>query len=153
MSEQTGEAGTDLEREEQAIRQTLIKKFRWSDESIALGLNAKFKCEYCGTYLLENVEAFKNWTTDHIVPKCKEGPEERHNWALAWRTCNLFKRNFNPTEGKTSSQREDLIARSWDHIRGKRDGLTKALENQKELLGKLIRLREQIVNQRRPKGK
>jgi hypothetical protein len=138
MSEQTEDGDIDRAREEQAIRQKLRKKFSWSDESITLGLDATFKCEYCGKYLLTDVEAFKQWTTDHIVPKSKQGPEAQHNWALACRTCNLVKRDFNPSEGQTSNRREDLIKRSWEeYIRGRRDNLTQALEEQKALLERL----------------
>jgi hypothetical protein len=51
---------------------------------------ARHRCEYCGA-----PEAIFNFPfeVEHIVPPCHAGPESEGNWALACRSCNVFKSN------------------------------------------------------------
>ena len=49
---------------------------------------AGHRCEYC-----QAPEAIFNFPfeVEHVVPPGKAGPDTEDNWALACRSCNLFK--------------------------------------------------------------
>ncbi len=53
-----------------------------------VALRAGHRCEYCRA-----PEAVFNFAfeVEHVVPECLDGPDAESNWALACRSCNLFK--------------------------------------------------------------
>lgn len=88
------------------------KKYKkWSAEQAHLGIQAGFRCEYCGRDLVESVNSYYSWQRDHIVPLSKGGSSRFSNRALACRTCNFnLKGRWDPRDaaGKHAS-RSDLI--------------------------------------------
>jgi len=76
----------------------LMREFRFSPEQVELGLKAGFRCQDCGRDLLESVDAYDAWHTEHVVPTSKEGPPGTENWALACKTCNFMKGNWLPDD-------------------------------------------------------
>jgi hypothetical protein len=49
---------------------------------------ARHRCEYCGAP--EVVFNFP-FEVEHVLPTARDGTDEAANWALACRSCNLFK--------------------------------------------------------------
>lgn len=78
----------------------LVAKFGWSEEQIFLGLRAKFQCEYCNKDMFKDVDNYKLWQVDHIIPQSAPVKNFEHNsienLAISCRQCNVnFKSNFN----------------------------------------------------------
>lgn len=82
--------------EEEEIVSALVKKFGWSEGSARLGVQAHFRCEYCGRDLLASVDDYDAWQVDHILPQSKGGPDDPDNLAVSCKTCNFLKRNVVP---------------------------------------------------------
>ncbi len=74
--------------DENAVIRKLIS-MGWSEGSAKLGIRAGFRCEYCGRDLLADVESYKSWQNDHIIPLSRGGKNEFENMAVACRTCNF----------------------------------------------------------------
>lgn len=81
---------------EQEIVSVLVEKFGWSETSARLGIQARFRCEYCGRDLLASVDDYDAWQVDHILPQSKGGPDDFENLAVSCKTCNFMKRNVVP---------------------------------------------------------
>lgn len=95
----------------------LVETKLWGDRSAKIGLRAKFRCEYCGKYLLENIESYKEWQEDHIIPLSKGGKDEIDNIALSCRFCNMvLKKKWNPNEDEKKLTRQQLIMRVIKHL-------------------------------------
>jgi 5-methylcytosine-specific restriction endonuclease McrA len=84
----------------------LKEELHWPEIHILVGKRAKFKCEYCGKYLLASYEDYDQWQIDHIVPDGNNDPE---NLALSCKLCNFVKRHTSPTTLTTKTDRESLI--------------------------------------------
>jgi 5-methylcytosine-specific restriction endonuclease McrA len=87
----------------------LVQKFKWEEWQVELGLRANFSCEYCGKYLLQNVDYYYEWQTDHINPQKNGGDNNLENLALCCKNCNFLKRNHYPDEDLDNKTREDKI--------------------------------------------
>ena len=122
----------------------LIKKYRWSEEQIYLAMRANFRCEYCDKDLFENIENYKLWEIDHIIPKsCNISNYDYEcfdNKAIACRQCNVsFKSRYNPIleigEGKTRKEYINIIRKKLSHIRNEKQS---ELEEIKKLFSRLV---------------
>jgi len=91
---------------------------------------AEHRCEYCHA---PEVVFNSRFEIEHVIPSSREGSDVLENWALACRSCNLWKAAHttatdpeSQTEHRLFSPREDL----WtDHFRvalekGTVEGLT-----------------------------
>ena len=83
---------------EEELAKSLMHDFRFSREQVTLGIKASFRCQYCGRDLLESVNAYDSWNTEHVVPTSKKGDPGPENWALACKTCNFIKGNWLPED-------------------------------------------------------
>ena len=96
---------------EDQLATALVEECGWSELQARLGIEARFKCEYCGRDLLASIEDYDAWQVDHIVPQSKDGPDEQWNRALSCKTCNFMKRNWLPPGGlDPKSDREASVA-------------------------------------------
>lgn len=102
-----------------------LQKYNWSSEQVLLAIRAECKCEYCGKNMLENIDNYKLWQVDHIIPKSSGygGCEEFDNKAIACTQCNKdIKGRWNPANtigiGKT---REEYINETKEYIKRRRD--------------------------------
>ncbi len=108
---------------EELIQELL--KFNWDRTNIELAIRANFKCEYCRKDMLENMDNYKLWQVDHIIPKSSGyiDCEKFDNKAISCTQCNKdLKGKWNPVlkigEGKT---REEYISLVKIYIREKRN--------------------------------
>lgn len=79
---------------------------------------ARHRCEYC--HASEVIFNF-SFEVEHIIPISREGTDAEDNWALACRSCNLYKsahiNGFDPQEQKTIPLFH-LRQQTWDeHFR------------------------------------
>ncbi len=127
---------TDDEAKHLAKRE-LTGPLSWSPESLALGIRAGFRCEYCGRDLLASVDAYDTWQTDHIHPTSRGGDDSIDNKAVACGTCNRLKRHTVLDLGPESS-REQMIGAYWrDVIEPRREEKRARLTRVKELIARL----------------
>ena len=103
----------------------LVKELGWPKDIVALGIRAKFCCEYFGKYLLENVDIYDSWQKDHIIP---DGNNDPSNLAIACKTCNFVKRHTNPTKRAKGMDRDSLIQAAGEIIQERRKEKEKILE-------------------------
>jgi 5-methylcytosine-specific restriction endonuclease McrA len=131
--------------DEARIRKELLATGEWGDDAIALGIRANFHCEYCGKDLLKNLENYKEWNIDHIVPKSHGGTEQESNLALSCRTCNVsVKGHWNPADTiKTKVTREELLRVTREYIENRRVAMNKQLR----LFRKIVSLRSRDAEQ------
>jgi 5-methylcytosine-specific restriction endonuclease McrA len=96
----------------------------WGPTETKLGIEFNFCCAYCDKRMLESVENYKEWQTDHIIPSSKDGEDSIENYALSCRTCNFIKSTWNPAEnlGELNITKLNLINVSKDYIIEKRKG-------------------------------
>jgi 5-methylcytosine-specific restriction endonuclease McrA len=96
----------------------------WGPIETKLGIEFNFCCAYCDKRMLESVENYKEWQTDHIIPSSKDGEDSIENYALSCRTCNFIKSTWNPAEnlGELNITKLNLINVSKDYIIEKRKG-------------------------------
>jgi 5-methylcytosine-specific restriction endonuclease McrA len=96
----------------------------WGPIETKLGIEFNFCCAYCDKRMLESVENYKEWQTDHIIPSSKDGKDSIENYALSCRTCNFIKSTWNPAEnlGELNITKLNLINVSKDYIIEKRKG-------------------------------
>ena len=73
---------------------------------VGIAVRAEFRCEYCGKYLLESIEAYDSWQIDHIVPNRDNSPE---NLALTCKICNFAKRHSGRKELEQCKTRSERI--------------------------------------------
>lgn len=103
------------------LKKTLRKNFNYSPEQVDLGIEARFRCEYCGRDLLASVNDYDAWQTDHIVPTSKGGDPGTKNWALSCKTCNFIKGNWLPEDEDFGERtREEQIRMARDYIQERR---------------------------------
>jgi 5-methylcytosine-specific restriction endonuclease McrA len=102
-----------------------LAKFNWDRTNVELAIRANFKCEYCKKDLLENMDNYKLWQVDHIIPKSSGyvDCENFNNKALTCTQCNKdLKGKWNPAieigEGK---KREEYISLVKMYISEKRN--------------------------------
>lgn len=119
------------------IVQRLVATGKWSEEQARLGIQCRFKCEYCGVDFLAGPEAYKLWELDHIVPRCDGGSETFDNLAIACRNCNTWwKRDWNPLHHlPASSTRAERILAAKQHILGRRAQTAAQLEEVRGITG------------------
>ena len=96
----------------------LANELGWPSVTKEIGIRAKFCCEYCGKYLLSDVDTYDSWQIDHIVPN---GDGDIDNLAVSCKTCNFIKSNTDPTETATNQDRQSLIIAAKELIIKKRE--------------------------------
>lgn len=110
--------------------QKLVATGKWSFESARLGERAGFRCEYCDLNFLANIDNYKLWQIDHIVPVSSAGSEiEFDNLAVSCKQCNVdFKSCWDPrlTAGPTAG-RAELIQAIRQYVRERRVELTRLI--------------------------
>ncbi len=80
------------------LYEALMATGHWGDVEVKLGIEFDFKCAYCNKDLLGSVDNYKEWQTEHIIPRSKGGADDESNFALTCRTCNFIKGVWNPKE-------------------------------------------------------
>lgn len=90
----------------------LQRNYRFGEWHARLGLDQDFRCIYCGVDYLASYNEYRSAELDHIYPTSLGGEEDYENRAVCCRTCNLLKRDYEPT-GNT---REDRIADARRHV-------------------------------------
>lgn len=94
----------------------------WSIETASVWLAAHFNCEYCGLFLLDSPDSYKQGEVDHIVPKVADGGENEENLALACRPCNVhWKATWDPRKvAGQGATRPELVTACTQHVRDQR---------------------------------
>jgi len=46
-----------------------LAKYGFDKTNVELAIRADFKCEYCEKDMLANIDNYKLWQVDHIIPK------------------------------------------------------------------------------------
>ena len=84
---------------EELIQQ--LSKFNFDKTNVELAIRADFKCEYCDKDMLADMDAYKLWQVDHIIPQFLglDNREDFNNKALSCMQCNKdLKGKWNPLE-------------------------------------------------------
>ncbi len=104
------------------LYEALMATGHWGDVEVKLGIEFDFKCAYCDKNLLESVDNYKEWQTEHIIPHSKGGADDESNFALTCRTCNFIKGVWNPKDHFVglNPNKHDLIAVAKSYILRKR---------------------------------
>jgi CRISPR/Cas system Type II protein with McrA/HNH and RuvC-like nuclease domain len=113
------------------VIQQLQRELGWHLHHAHVGVEARFKCEYCGRDLLASVEDYDAWQLDHIIPTSGGGDDSIENKALTCKACNFMKRTFVP-EGETRNER---IASARAHIKKRRENKEQELYKVRRLAG------------------
>jgi hypothetical protein len=96
---------------EELIQQ--LSKYNFDKTNVELAIRADFKCEYCDKDLLANMDAYKLWQVDHIIPQFLglDNREDFNNKALTCVQCNKdLKGKWNPSENIViEANRENYI--------------------------------------------
>jgi 5-methylcytosine-specific restriction endonuclease McrA len=110
----------------------------WGPIETKLGIEFNFCCAYCDKKMLESVENYKEWQTDHIIPSSKYGEDSIENYALSCRTCNFIKSTWNPAEnlGELEVTKLNLINVSKNYIIEKRKGTQAEIDLYNQLIAK-----------------
>ncbi|GAB6091720.1 HNH endonuclease [Spirochaeta dissipatitropha] len=115
----------------------LLKTGKWGERDILVGIRAKFHCEYCGKYLLDSVESYKEWNIDHIIPKNAGGKDSDENLALSCRTCNVsLKSRVNLFDEKTKLSRDEKILVIKKYVSEKRKDVEKEITKYRNIVEK-----------------
>lgn len=122
------------------IKKELIS-LGWGEQTLELAIRAKFKCEYCGTDILESVDSYYSIQVEHIIPKMKEGPDNSDNLAIVCKNCNFIKRNWDPRKmvPKEFQNRNSLLNVSKEYIQNKRANKNKIVVRMKDLSVELMK--------------
>lgn len=118
------------------IVEKLVATGKWSEETARLGIEADFKCEYCGMDLLYSVNNYKLWQVDHIIPTSENGPDIESNKAISCRQCNVnFKSRWDPNKVVNNSlDRDGLITAAKEYIKQRREISEKDLEEVRKIV-------------------
>jgi 5-methylcytosine-specific restriction endonuclease McrA len=110
----------------------------WGPIETKLGIEFNFCCAYCDKKMLESVENYKEWQTDHIIPSSKDGEDSIENYALSCRTCNFIKSTWNPAEnlGELEVTKLNLINVSKNYIIEKRKGTQAEIDLYNQIIAK-----------------
>ena len=126
-----------MTREE--LKSALVTQQGWSKDQADLGIQAGFRCEYCGRDLLASIENYDAWQRDHILPISKGGAKAATNLALSCKTCNFMKRNWTPKERMDpAADRSGCIALVRALIRERREIKQSELERVRALVKQLV---------------
>ena len=116
----------------------------WDPNTLELAIRANFKCEYCGCNFFATVNDYDSIQVDHIIPTSLLCDNSLNNLALACKTCNFIKRNWNPQTIKNKAQnRDELLKAAKDYILGKRKFKEQRMLEEKEYASELI---SKIIN-------
>lgn len=66
---------------------------KWGPVNSRVAVNAGFRCEYCGTHMLKDLDTYYSWQIDQIIPGSGYTVD---GCALACRTCNHLKHDRIP---------------------------------------------------------
>ena len=66
-----------------------MKYRRYVDDPVLV--RANFRCEYCDTDLLRDLDAFLSIRRDHFTPKSIGGPDGHHNRVASCAVCDFLK--------------------------------------------------------------
>lgn len=121
------------------IAALLVARYGWSHETLALWIRARFKCEYCGRDLLASVDDYYyNEQQDHIVPKSKGGWEGADNLAIACKTCNFLKRDWDPRSSEPARPPREYIDAVKKHLLARRREKGRELDETRALVSQLL---------------
>jgi 5-methylcytosine-specific restriction endonuclease McrA len=128
------------------IREDVVKKLEetgsWSAGTARLGERAGYLCEYCHLDLFADVNSYKQWHVDHIVPlSCGGDPVDFDNLAISCKPCNFdFKRRWDPRKkAGNGASRDDLIKAVRTYISEQRERTEKDLGRDRQIIGYPLR--------------
>jgi len=117
--------------DEESIVEELVR-LGWSRPTLDVWHRAKYRCEYCGCYLLaSDGEYLYGSHVDHVVPGRGDGFE---NLALACKTCNFIKSGQNFADAEGQLKRLEIVSRASVVILARRRENGRRLGRVKELL-------------------
>jgi len=103
-----------------------LSKYNFDKTNVELAIRADFKCEYCEKDMLSDIDNYKLWQIDHIIPKSSQYEgfdyENFQNKAISCTQCNKdLKSKWNPHSivGKNKT-REQYILSIKEYIKEKR---------------------------------
>lgn len=100
----------------------LMNTGHWGPVEAALAVEFACRCAYCDKPMLETVDAYKEWQTDHIIPVCQGGGDTLLNYVLSCRTCNFIKGRWDPAQHLAGAEatRANLIRVAREYVTAKR---------------------------------
>jgi 5-methylcytosine-specific restriction endonuclease McrA len=102
-----------------------LSKYNWDRTNVELAIRADFKCEYCEKDMLKDMENYKLWQVDHIIPKSSgySNCEEFENKAISCVQCNKdLKGKWNPAiDVGYDKTRKEYITTIKQHILKQRE--------------------------------
>ena len=118
------------------LRRLLVRSYRYGADMVDIAWRARFRCEYCDKDLLRSVDDYEwNWEREHVVPTSPGGPDLVDNWALACRTCNQLKGDWDPRPDAADAQnREALVASARAYVQGRRAQRGRELDEVRSLI-------------------
>ena len=100
-----------------------LSKYKFDEDNVKLAIRADFKCEYCDKDMLADMDAYKLWQVDHIIPQFLglADKDKLENLALSCTQCNKdLKGKWNVSEQTIDSQRKIYIFLIREYIKEKR---------------------------------
>lgn len=106
-----------------SLVQQFAKKYGWSEQTLSLAIETKFRCAYCDLDFLESVNNYDTIEVDHIIPRNDDsGNNDSDNLTIACRTCNKLKRRWDPRSRiiGNDARRDQLIAAARSYVQERR---------------------------------
>ena len=114
------------------------KTYGWSPDAAEMGIRASFRCEYCDRDMLSSVDAYDAWQEDHVIPQSRKGPDQVDNKALACKTCNFMKGDWDPrSELPEGVERAEYVQAARRYVGNKRAQKLAEIEELRSLVSGL----------------
>jgi 5-methylcytosine-specific restriction endonuclease McrA len=111
----------------------------WSLGTLELAIGTGFRCAYCETDFFVSVDACYSVQVEHIVPLTKEGRDEPSNKTVACKTCNFFKRAWDPrTVTGPEATREELLEAARKYVMEIRKQKEQMVSREREAARKIM---------------
>lgn len=76
----------------------------------------KYRCVYCGLWMLSDIDTFLLVEEDHLLPMKEDGEDNESNRVTSCRVCNMLKGDYSPGKKLYEEDRPAYIQKIREHI-------------------------------------